>query len=123
MPGVPASAALRTSSTSPTTSAGEPIRRASSSGFDSCGAVSSRLLGRRGARVGELKDRLERARTGAAAVVFASAATGLPPFYVVSVAAGSLRWSLARFLLVGGTGRLLRFAAVVAVPRLLGVVP
>ena len=72
------------------------------------GAVSSRLLGRRGARVGELKDRLERARAGATAVVFASAATGLPPFYVVSVAAGSLRWSLARFLLVGGSGRLLR---------------
>jgi membrane protein YqaA with SNARE-associated domain len=82
--------------------------------------ASPRLLGRRGARLGQLKARLERARTGAAALVFASATTGVPPFYLVSVAAGSLGWSLARFLLVGGSGRLLRFAAIVAVPRLLG---
>jgi membrane protein YqaA with SNARE-associated domain len=84
------------------------------------GALSPRLIGRHAGRLAELKDRLERTRTGAAAVVFASAATGLPPFYLVSVAAGSVRFSLARFLLVGGSGRLLRFAAVVAVPRLLG---
>jgi membrane protein YqaA with SNARE-associated domain len=84
------------------------------------GALSPRLIGRHAGRLGELKGRLERTRTGAAAVIFASAATGLPPFYVVSVAAGSVRFSLARFLLVGGSGRLLRFAAVVAVPRLMG---
>jgi membrane protein YqaA with SNARE-associated domain len=53
-------------------------------------------------------------------VVFSSALTGVPPFYVVSVAASSLRLSLARFLLVGGSGRLLRFAAIVALPGLLG---
>lgn len=87
------------------------------------GAVGPRLLGNRAARLGALKKRLERAPTGASAVVFASAVTGLPPFYLVSLAAGSLRFSLARFLLVGGSGRLLRFAAVVAVPRLLGVAP
>jgi membrane protein YqaA with SNARE-associated domain len=84
------------------------------------GAVSTGFIGRRAARLGELRDRLERARAGAGAIVFASAATGLPPFYLVSLAAGSLRWPLARFLLVGGSGRLLRFAAVVAVPRLMG---
>ena len=38
----------------------------------------------------------------------------------ISIAAGSLRYSLARFLLVGGSGRLLRFAAIVALPGLLG---
>lgn len=87
------------------------------------GVVSPRILGRRVARLGEMKERLERARTGASAVVFASAVTGLPPFYLVSMAAGSLRFSFARFLLVGGSGRLLRFAAVVAVPRLLAGMP
>jgi membrane protein DedA with SNARE-associated domain len=42
---------------------------------------------------------------------------------LVSLAAGSLRYSLARFVLVGGSGRLLRFAALVFASRLLGVMP
>jgi len=91
--------------------------------FAGSGAVSPRFLGPRAARLGELKSRLEAAPTGVAAFVFASASAGWPPFYLVSLAAGSLRFSLARFLLIGGSGRLLRFAAVVAVPRLLGVTP
>jgi membrane protein YqaA with SNARE-associated domain len=66
----------------------------------------------------ELRGRLERRPAGTTAVVFASATTGFPPFYLVSLAAGSIRWPLGRFLLVGGFGRLLRFAAVVLLPRL-----
>jgi membrane protein YqaA with SNARE-associated domain len=84
------------------------------------GATSSRIFRAREARVAALTQRLSTLRVSTAAVVFASAVTGVPPFYLVSVAAGSLRYSLARFLLVGGSGRLLRFAAVVALPRLLG---
>jgi membrane protein YqaA with SNARE-associated domain len=84
------------------------------------GAVTSRFLARRVGNLDTLRQRLERARTGASAVVFSSAVTGIPPFYVVSLAAGSLRFSLARFLLVGGSGRLIRFATIVALPGLLG---
>jgi membrane protein YqaA with SNARE-associated domain len=87
------------------------------------GVFSRRLLGARAARIEEMKARLEQAPTGVAALVFASAAAGWPPFYLVSVAAGSLRYSLARFFLVGGSGRLLRFAAIVAATRMLGVMP
>ena len=87
------------------------------------GVMSQRFLGARAARLEEVKSRLETAPLGVAALVFASAAAGWPPFYLVSLAAGSLRWSLSRFLLVGGSGRLLRFTAVVAVSRLLGVAP
>jgi membrane protein YqaA with SNARE-associated domain len=87
------------------------------------GAGSPRFLGDRAARLDEVKQRLKRAPAGVAAVVFASAAAGWPPFYLVSLAAGSLRYSLARFVLVGGSGRLLRFAALVAASRLLGVMP
>jgi len=87
------------------------------------GVMSPSFLGARAARLEEVKNRLETAPTGVAALVFASASAGWPPFYLVSLAAGSLRFSLARFLLIGGSGRLLRFAAVVAVPRLLGVTP
>lgn len=88
--------------------------------FAGSGAMSPRLLGARAARLAEMKNRLESAPTGVAALVFASAAAGWPPFYLVSLAAGSLRYSLARFILVGGSGRLLRFAALVAVCRFLG---
>jgi membrane protein YqaA with SNARE-associated domain len=67
-----------------------------------------------------LKRRLEQAPGAAAAVIFTSAVSGLPPFYLVSVAAGALRVSLARFLILGASGRFLRFASVVALPRLIG---
>jgi membrane protein YqaA with SNARE-associated domain len=87
------------------------------------GAMSARLLGRRASGLDTMCSRLAQARAGLAAVVFASATTGLPPFYLVSVAAGSLRFSLARFLVVGGGGRLIRFGAIVALPRLLGATP
>jgi membrane protein YqaA with SNARE-associated domain len=85
------------------------------------GALRLPVLGRRRARLAELRERLGRRRTGTAAVVFASASTGFPPFYLVSVAAGAMHWPFAVFLLVGGTGRLLRFAAIAALPGLLQV--
>jgi membrane protein YqaA with SNARE-associated domain len=49
--------------------------------------------------------------------LFSSASVGLPPFYLVSVAAGALRLPFARFFLLGLVGRLLRFSAVVIVPQ------
>ncbi len=85
------------------------------------GAVRLPVLERPRARLVEVRERLERRRTSTAAVVFASASTGFPPFYLVSVAAGAMRWPLAAFLLVGGSGRLLRFAAIASLPRLLQV--
>jgi membrane protein YqaA with SNARE-associated domain len=84
------------------------------------GALKSRFLAAREGRLAGVRRRLSQKGTGASAVVFTSALAGIPPFYLVSVAAGSLRVSLARFLIVGGSGRLLRFAAVVALPGLLG---
>ena len=45
-----------------------------------------------------------------------SAVVGLPPFYVTTVAAGAVRMNFAYFLTVGFIGRLIRFAAVVALP-------
>ncbi|HSD28076.1 MAG TPA: hypothetical protein VLL75_12285 [Vicinamibacteria bacterium] len=53
------------------------------------------------------------------ALVFTSALTGLPPFYVVSVAAGLLGFRPGPFLLAGFAGRLLRFGAVFAAPGFL----
>ncbi len=68
-----------------------------------------------------LTARLTRRPKAAAAIVFTSAAIGFPPFYLVSVAAGTARFSLTEFLLVGGCGNLLRFGAVVTLSRALWV--
>lgn len=54
---------------------------------------------------------LERRPAAVWPTVFASASIGLPPFYAVTVAGGVLRLGFVAFLVVGGVGRLLRFAA------------
>ena len=62
---------------------------------------------------------LARGTGRATALVFVSAVVGLPPFYAVSLAAGLLRFRLDCFLAAGSSGRLLRFAAVFVLPRLM----
>jgi membrane protein YqaA with SNARE-associated domain len=56
-----------------------------------------------------------------AGVVFSSALVGLPPFYLVSVGAGAMRVPPLVFVGLGTVGRFLRFAAVFAGLRLLGL--
>lgn len=52
------------------------------------------------------------------ALVFVSATAGLPPFYLVTLAAGAARMNLPMFLAVSLVGRLIRFTVVVMVPQL-----
>ncbi len=58
-----------------------------------------------------------RPRSGGA-LVFASAASGFPPFFIVTVAAGAARMNLPLFVVLGFLGRLIRFAVIVALPHL-----
>jgi membrane protein YqaA with SNARE-associated domain len=51
--------------------------------------------------------------------LFSSASLGVPPFYVVSIAAGVCRVPLAVFVIWGLLGRYLRFAVTVFFPHLL----
>lgn len=60
--------------------------------------------------------RLERVRAAleggrSSLIVFVSALTGLPSFYLVSLASGVLRLRLPRYVLWGSLGRLVRFTA------------
>jgi membrane protein YqaA with SNARE-associated domain len=71
-------------------------------------------------RVAAATARLARHSTSPPLVVFGSALSGLPPFYLVSVAAGILRFRVATFLVVGLAGRFLRFGAVILLPHLIG---
>jgi membrane protein YqaA with SNARE-associated domain len=75
-------------------------------------------FGKAQSRVQAEATRLARAQAGPMSVVMASALTGLPPFYAVSVAAGMLKLRFVRFFLFGCAGRFLRFALVLGVPAL-----
>jgi membrane protein YqaA with SNARE-associated domain len=78
-------------------------------------------LGRHAARLEPLQARFASARAGGLAVVLTSAFSGLPPFYAVSVLAGTLRWPFLRFLMAGFLGRFARFGAVLLLPRALSL--
>lgn len=66
------------------------------------------------ARMARWQGLVERRRWLSGALVGTSASVGLPPFALVSVAAGSLRVPLPVFVLAGLAGRWARFAAVLA---------
>ena len=83
------------------------------------GLLATALARRHEARIRQAVERLDRGRTRSTALVFASALTGLPPFYVVSIAAGVVRFPLGWFVLMGTAGRLLRFAVFSGLPHLL----
>lgn len=53
------------------------------------------------------------------ATLLVSAVTGVPPFMVTTLACAALRLPLREYLAVGATGRLVRFAALMLLPRLL----
>lgn len=69
-------------------------------------------LGRYEDRRRAMIDRLDERDRSIGLLVFASALVGLPPFYVVSGAAGALAISYPWFLFVGIAGSLLRFGFV-----------
>jgi membrane protein YqaA with SNARE-associated domain len=52
-------------------------------------------------------------------LVFVSSTTGFPPFYIISIAAGMLKFPLVPFVIFGLAGRLIRFAVAVFLPQLL----
>ena len=80
--------------------------------------ASRRQMRGHDARVDRWRRRLERSPRRALALVFVSSAVGVPPFYVVTMVAGICRIGVAGFLGAGTAGRLVRFGALVAVPRL-----
>jgi membrane protein YqaA with SNARE-associated domain len=63
--------------------------------------------------------RLQDRPRSALATTFISSLVGFPPFFVVSIVAGSLGMAFGRFLAVGATGRLIHFAIVAFVPEFL----
>lgn len=75
-----------------------------------------------GARLLGFVTRKARKPRVAAATVFFSASTGLPPFALVSALAGGWRIRLSSFFVVGFAGKSARFAGVLLVPGALALV-
>ncbi|MBI3048608.1 MAG: VTT domain-containing protein [Acidobacteria bacterium] len=64
------------------------------------------------------RERLSRCPASGLGVTFVSASVGIPPFYVVAMAAGALNVAFGRFVAVGMLGRLIHFGAVAFIPHL-----
>lgn len=62
-----------------------------------------------------------RRRAAGAPLIGVSALTGLPPFYLVSIAAPALGVRFPTFFAMGLAGRLVRFAILVALPQLVAM--
>lgn len=63
--------------------------------------------------------KLERRKSSSMTVLFLSSTLGTPPFYPMSLLAGSFRVPFGRFVTVGAAGRLLRYGVLVFAPHLL----
>ncbi len=74
------------------------------------GPVLQRILGR-------WRERLQRNPRSALVVTLVSSIVGIPPFYLVAMAAGALNVAFSRFLAVGTLGRLIHFTVVAFVPH------
>lgn len=79
------------------------------------------LSEKRRAAVERVRVRLSTSRWLQFGLMLVSAATGLPPFYAITLAAGVLRVNLALFLSAGLVGRAIRFVGVVLLPDLFGM--
>ncbi len=79
----------------------------------------ARTTGRWTERMTRVREWCARHPWGPSALTVVSAVTGLPPFAVVSVLAGTLRMQWWLFAVCGLAGRFVRFLAVVEAPGLL----
>ena len=68
-------------------------------------------------RIQQATARYREKRQIGSGLVFLSASSGFPPFYVVSIAAGMLSFPLRAFIIIGFAGRFVRFAVAVFLPH------
>ena len=68
-------------------------------------------------RIEAIAERLRTYRRGTWTLVLVSSFFGLPPLYIVSIAAGTLRLHFGVFLAISTAGRLLRLSVVALLPQ------
>ena len=80
------------------------------------GFVAGKLTARDSARLDRWRNRLTGRLRSALALVFVSAAVGLPPLYPTTLLAGTVRLPLAPFLGVVAVGRVVRYFGLLLIP-------
>jgi membrane protein YqaA with SNARE-associated domain len=65
-------------------------------------------------------DRFSRSPSAVMGLVFVSASSGFPPFYAISLLAGTFRVNIVGFFVVGLIGRFIRFGILALFPGWLG---
>jgi len=82
------------------------------------GEATQLLSDRRRQAIERARIRMSRHRAYQYLTVLASAISGVPPFYAITVAAGMVKLPLVPFIAVGTVGRACRFVALVMAPQL-----
>ena len=81
------------------------------------GAIPIRTTGI-GSKVAAWKQKFDQSPSRSVALVFVSSTLGIPPFYLITLLAGTFRMPFGRFIGAGMCGRLVRFAFVACIPQL-----
>jgi membrane protein YqaA with SNARE-associated domain len=73
-------------------------------------------LGRVGPHIEAAREKLQNREGSTGGLLFLSASVGLPPFYILTILMGMIRYNLGLFVVLGTVGRFIRFAIVAAFP-------
>ena len=74
--------------------------------------LPERLPAKATARLERASEKVKKLEQAGLTLVLISAIVGLPPFYLISLAAGAMRLNLAGFIAVGTVGRVVRFTII-----------
>ena len=74
--------------------------------------LPERLPAKARERLNRASEKTKRLEQAGFTLVLISSVVGLPPFYLITLAAGAMRMNLTWFIVVGLSGRVARFAAI-----------
>ena len=74
-------------------------------------------IGKHQDKIDKVHEKFAQWENRAGLLMLLSAAVGFPPFYAVSVVAGSMKMHVMKFVIVGLIGRTIRFGAIVYFPQ------
>lgn len=66
-----------------------------------------------------VRRRIERWRAGTMVLLLISACTGMPPFYLMTILSGTMKYNFIKYFLCGVFGLAVRYALVIEFPQLL----
>lgn len=71
------------------------------------------------AKIDQVRQKMQKWGNQSNWFIFVSGWSGFPPFFIVSIVAGLLKFKFVNFFMFGSAGRFIRFALCVGVPQLL----